>query len=161
MPWLLTTLAATLLTASPAPLDGTVDPGVAPVSRAGAIQSERPDAGAAGGVVSAGYMTSSRLQDACRAADAEPDRAICLGYLEGVWDSLSVLNPVLATSDAYAFDICLPQDVRVETVAEVSLAWMQRHPERDAESAASLVILALLERFGCDRDASDRRPAGA
>lgn len=146
MHWLMPFAAAALLAASG-------DPQTGPLGESAARASGVATSGADQAITSPAYMKSRRFQEFCQASDLERDRAVCLGYLEGVWDSLSVLNPILTTSDAYEFNICLPQDVKVQAVAELTLEWMQQNPERDQETAASLIILALLERYPCAQNA--------
>lgn len=66
----------------------------------------------------------------------------CVAYITGVADTLEMVAPHLT-------NICRPSRSTVAQVFDISMAWLEGHPEERHRPAAKLVGLALAEAWPC------------
>ena len=68
------------------------------------------------------------------------NQAVCQGYTLGVWDSLGLFE-----KDT----ICVPLNVTLGQVVDISYDWLKRHPERRQNHAMTAIANALANAFPC------------
>lgn len=97
-----------------------------------------------------GFMEGGVLASVCRsdpeAIDADMRSALCLGYIVGVADQILLLE---AAAPAPLRSICPPPDVLPEDLRDDVLAVLERNPIAQTAAAASVVSLALAQRYPC------------
>ncbi|WP_157959632.1 Rap1a/Tai family immunity protein [Devosia submarina] len=83
------------------------------------------------------FMDGNELFEACQVQDQS-----CPGYIIGVADALEMVAPHLA-------NICRPQGVTAQQIADVLMEWLDEHPEERHRPAAKLTGLAFAEAWPC------------
>ena len=96
------------------------------------------------------YMTGEMLYQACH--DTGTDRAICLEYIAGVSDAVSNLE----NTDNMLRAVCKPPEVTKDQLADTVLAYFERHPDYRRVLAAGAVIGALIEKYPCPKEETQR-----
>ena len=90
------------------------------------------------------YITGNKLMKMCDGTKTHESRpslswyANCLGYLQGVADTLET-----------AAVVCIPEGVKTEELRQVVLPHMKAHPEEWKLAAASHVLNAYSEIWPC------------
>ena len=75
------------------------------------------------------YMTSSY----------KVEKAMALGYVEGVYDSWMYISPEM--------DVLIPDELLAGQLNDIAKLYLEKHPEMRHEGAAKLIQNALLEAF--------------
>jgi len=89
-----------------------------------------------------GYYTGNELKAFCDSADAA-DFARCSGYVSGVADEFEVWR------DGEKKTECFPSNVTIQQVVDITRKYLDTHPESRNQSAASLIIVSILEAWSC------------
>jgi hypothetical protein len=91
---------------------------------------------------SGGLFTGNQFLSLCN-LDREGD---CLGYVAGVTDTLLSLQ---AAKPHMGYCIRIPAAVTGGQLRDIAVKYLQEHPEERHYTAASEVILAMLNAFPC------------
>lgn len=94
-----------------------------------------------------GYLNAGELLERCTATSA-PDLSYCFAYVTGVHDSVKAYEAWLAMQE-----YCLPLATPQGDLRRAFIEYMAGHPGDRAGEAASVVIVALKARYGCEADA--------
>lgn len=73
----------------------------------------------------------------------------CGGYFVGAFDGLRIVGAVGDARQKKITAICAPDTVDEETVVQVALDYLKRHPETRYLSAANLALRAWREQWPC------------
>lgn len=73
----------------------------------------------------------------------------CGGYFVGAFDGMRIAGAVGDARQGRASMICAPDDVDDETIVQVALDYIERHPATRYLSAANLALRAWRERWPC------------
>lgn len=92
------------------------------------------------------YLLQLCEKDANGRETEKNGHAACQSYISGVIDYHSVLRSL---DIAPRIDICIPDNVSLNTVHDVVLNYLQRHGEHDPFIAAPAVMMALYEVYPC------------
>ena len=85
--------------------------------------------------------------DACREEDKNPVKGtICFAYLMGAIETFGVL----AAADQVKY-FCVPPNVEKGQMMDVVKLYLRDHPETRQYHAPTLVMLALKEKFPCQK----------
>lgn len=79
--------------------------------------------------------------------EGDEGRAVQAAYIVGVLDG----ERLVATVAKFRSPICLPNGVPTQHVSLVVHEWLEKHPERQDQQAANLVLTAVKESFPCQR----------
>ena len=92
----------------------------------------------------ANYMDGNELYEDCASAnDAYVKQGICLGYLQGVVDTLDMVRETNGVAQ------CIPTGTRVRQVVDVVLAYLRAHPAERSMEAQVLVVAAIGGAWSC------------
>ena len=92
-------------------------------------------------------MNGNQLYAYCTSAPGSPQAMACLGYENGVTDTLQSAADVIRRAN----HICLPQNVSGQQVLDVVRDYFRDHPEDRHHVASDEVILALRTAFPCKK----------
>ena len=79
----------------------------------------------------------------------------CMGYIAGIADTIMSLHG----SNYYGYSICLPQEVTLGQLTDLTRSFLSSHPGQRHFTANSLVAAALDESFPCRKKENPRPPA--
>jgi hypothetical protein len=82
------------------------------------------------------------------------DKALCLGFVLGVSDTLGVIQEMRKTNSGGTSvwrlaAVCFPDGVESAQIRDIAVKYLVDHPEGRTDSAASLVVLALTAAWAC------------
>jgi hypothetical protein len=78
-----------------------------------------------------------------RCIDSEAvNMGICLSYIAGIYDTMH-------KNELYGYKACLPTNVTIGQIKDITVSWLQRNPQYRHYVASSLVATALYEVFPC------------
>lgn len=87
-------------------------------------------------------------EDLVRQFNMGPEgRAEQAAYIVGVLDG----ERIVSTVAKFKSPICLPNGVPTQHLSLVVQQWLEKHPERQSQQAANLVLTAVKESFPCSR----------
>lgn len=89
----------------------------------------------------AGLRSGNQLANHCEEDNAGFNEGVCYGYVMGVADLFSWINPELKT--------CIPSTVTVKQLVSIVKKKLKENPERLHVGADLLVMGWLLETFPC------------
>jgi hypothetical protein len=89
------------------------------------------------------FLNGNDLYGYCTASD-NFKRGICLGYVEGMADSIGVMQSISA-----AAVVCFPHDVLASQARDVVIKYLQENPAHRHETGATLVMEALHDAWPC------------
>lgn len=90
------------------------------------------------------FMTGNRLSELCGAKNSV-DEAVCVGFVEGVSDTLEAWrsqDPAIPGAKG-----CIPKGVTVGQLQKVVVKYLRQHPEELHYPGAALVITAINEAW--------------
>ncbi len=97
-----------------------------------------------GGSASAYIETGNKLFSKCMDKELALN-AVCTGYIIGVSDALGSLDIL------QKFKVCMPDNVPVAQIRDVTTRWLEQNPAQRHFQAAWLVPIALAEAFPCPK----------
>jgi len=125
--------------------------------RAAAIQAivlTLVTAAAHGEEIPGAFKTNDDLRVICQDDSVYVD--VCLGYLQGASDLLTVMQKPLWP---FNYPYCLPQGAQTpEDLRRVLMAYLQSHPEKVPAIGAGSAFRALIEAFPCPEQAAHVGP---
>lgn len=83
---------------------------------------------------------------AVRQSDVEYHLGLCIGFIKGVTNTLS---------EQQLGEICPPEDLTNETLKDVVVAWLRKHPQFQSAPAVGAVVSATTEAFSCESKSPD------
>ncbi len=89
------------------------------------------------------YRTGNTLLRLCTSGDAQLDELVCLGYIEGVADAMADGDTVFGAR------ACVQLRVEVSQLHDLTVNYLQAHPESRQADAAQLVAAALSAAYPC------------
>ena len=93
------------------------------------------------------FKTGQDLRVICQDESVYLD--VCLGYLQGASDLLTVMQKPLWP---FNYPYCLPKDVPPpDELRRVLMAYLEKHPEASSAVGAGSAFRALIEAFPCAR----------
>jgi hypothetical protein len=95
------------------------------------------------GNVEAGFFDGNALLEAC-----EKRATFCQGYIAAVHDTMA--QPFLTAGSVNSGKICVPADVKLSQLVDVSVLYLRARPEKRHLDASFLVFDALKEKFPCN-----------
>jgi hypothetical protein len=99
--------------------------------------------GAQNGTIRA-FQSGNHLSAAC-----ETDTGLCLGYVAGVADAMSLVQ--VTGGSIAGVEACIPFPVVIGEAKDVAVKYLREHPELRAYTAVDLVALALHDAFPCPK----------
>jgi hypothetical protein len=97
------------------------------------------------GIPGLGYLTAANLNTRCAETSAT-SATYCFAYLAGVHDAVRAYERWLATAE-----YCAPTDLPQAEIRRVFLSYFMKNPSISDAQAASVVVLALRDRFPCGK----------
>jgi hypothetical protein len=94
------------------------------------------------------FYSGQDLHERCGAASGM-DRGLCVGYIQGVFDSGTDGPPNGGTEWPSGMTACVPEGVTSGQLTEVVTKWLREHPEDWHFSANSLAANALMATWPC------------
>lgn len=94
------------------------------------------------GPAMAAYLNGHQLLEKCQGEGT--DQSICIGYVEGVADTL-----IWNTIDG--FRACIPAGVTAQKAKDITVAWLKANPPKRRYNANTLVAAALSEALPCKK----------
>jgi hypothetical protein len=89
-------------------------------------------------------MDGNKLLELCKAGSSA-----CLNYINGAADTLTLFTwSTVLMSFRLPFVACIPQ-VTTREIVDVTMRYLQDHPEMRHENGANLVAYALTQAFPC------------
>jgi hypothetical protein len=111
--------------------------------------STPPEPFAAAARPSIGFLSAAALRERCEATSAGLV-SYCFAYITGVHDTVQAYETWLRMRE-----FCAPSSSSQGEMRWAFLGYLKEHPESESGEAASVVVLALKNRFSC----IDPRPA--
>lgn len=97
------------------------------------------------GAVMLSAMNANTLYEYCKSSDTARNLT-CVSYILGASDSYASLTQ----AGAAPARVCMPEGSTRVQLRDVAVKYMEAHPEYRHFSAASQVILALMDAFPCE-----------
>ena len=95
------------------------------------------------------FQSGNQLYAAC-----EADTGLCMGYVAGVADAMSLVQ---VTGGSIAGVVaCIPFPVVIGEAKDVAVKYLREHPELRAYTAVDLVAFALHDAFPCPETSPKR-----
>ena len=89
-------------------------------------------------------MDGNRLLELCKA-----DSPACWNYVSGAADTLTLFTwSALLMDFRLPFVVCIPQ-VTTRQIVDVTMRYLQEHPEMRHDNGANLIAFALTKAFPC------------
>jgi hypothetical protein len=99
------------------------------------------------GGAKADFTSGNELWDFCQGDEPGSVKdTFCISYVIGAAEALVALQQAKQTGPEY----CLPPHVQRRQVSDVVKLFLRDHPENRQNTAVSLVMLALKEKFPCN-----------
>lgn len=104
------------------------------------VSAAEPDRGA--------FISGNKLLTLCRQGKSghEASKWSCSSYVQGVADAAITFD-----RGRNAVNMCIPLGVASEQIQDVTVQWLEAHPERRHVRASDLIAAALSEAFPCQR----------
>ncbi|MFB0613895.1 Rap1a/Tai family immunity protein [Aurantiacibacter poecillastricola] len=96
-----------------------------------------------------GYLSAGALLTKCRSSSVDA-QAYCFAYIAGVSDAIRAYQAWLGSQE-----VCLPDGVSQSELVTAFEEYMTSHPTQLDAQAASIAVLALQSRFGCEASVED------
>lgn len=90
-----------------------------------------------------GYLNAAELLDKCQSRSA-PALSYCFAYVTGVHDTVRAYEAWLGMQE-----YCLPPGTPQGDLRRAFIDYMASHPGDSAGEAASVVVVAIKQRYGC------------
>ncbi len=90
-----------------------------------------------------GYLNAGQLMDRCHST-AAPTLSYCFAYITGVHDTVKAYEAWLNIQE-----YCVAPGTPQGDLRRAFLDYLERHPGYRSGEAASVVIVALKEKYGC------------
>jgi len=90
------------------------------------------------------FVTGNELYGQCTGTSEE--QLICLSYITGVADGMTVTQVVYEPSPGFA---CIPDGVNRQQVRDIVVKYMTNNPESRHMHAGAVIIVALKNAFPC------------
>jgi len=88
------------------------------------------------------FVTGQNLLRFCE-SKAPSDKAICLGFVDGVIDTIDVLRSIQGAPS------CFPSRVEPRQAIDVIVRWLKANPDDQRYAAAGLTINAVADAWPC------------
>ncbi len=89
-------------------------------------------------------ISGKQLYKFC-SSNIKAENSTCAGYIGGVIDTMVALNK----SEVLNPLICLPLDVKLHSVKDVVVEYLEKHPEEHNLNASSVVLGPIINAYPC------------
>ena len=156
-------LAATATTAAPAPVPPATPTTTAPVDSAPETSAPAPRAGRplpSGSTQpltttarpSIGFLSAGALRERCEGTAAGLV-SYCFAYITGVHDTVQAYETWLRVRE-----FCAPYTSSQADLRRAFLTYLKANPDAASAEAASVIVLAFKDQFGCSDPAAAKTP---
>lgn len=90
----------------------------------------------------AGFMDGNSLLERCQGDQSDFRKGYCAAYVAGVADSIPVMPEVSKA-------VCIPATATLAQLRDVTVHFLEQHPETRHVEASAIVLRALVVAFPC------------
>lgn len=91
----------------------------------------------------AGFMDGNSLLDRCQSDQSDFRKGYCAAYVAGVADSIPVMVEVSKA-------VCIPATATLAQLRDVTVVFLEQHPEIRHIEASAIVLRAMVVAFPCN-----------